>query len=231
MAAYRYVFLDLDRTLWDFETNNLVTFKNLYLKYGLDGLFPNFDSFYNHYRAINDKLWEDYREGRIDKMTLRWKRFQLTLQLAGKDNKELAEQIGDEYIRTSPSGKVLMPGTIELLDNLKSRYPLYILTNGFTEVQFVKLKNCELDSYFQRVFTSEEAGVQKPNRAFFDFVLKEIKASPSECIMIGDDLKVDIRGAMEAGIEGILYCPEKSSGDKSPARYVVSDLKEILNIL
>jgi putative hydrolase of the HAD superfamily len=230
MPSYKHIFFDLDRTLWDFEANTLETFREIYQKYNLSGYFTDYQSFHDKYTEINHVLWQDYLDGKLKKEILRTLRFQQTLERNGLDDKELAEKIGLDYIALSPMKTILFPHTIETLQYLKSKYELHIITNGFNEVQFVKLQNCGLEPYFTAVVTSEKAGYQKPRKEIFEYSLKRVNAKKKESIMIGDDYEIDIVGARNAGIDQVFFNPNHLKTSES-ATYEIHSLRELQTIL
>ena len=229
MTTYTYIFFDLDRTLWDFEANALETFGELFTKYKLYSICNDFHSFHEEYRKINRKLWKQYRDGQIKKEILKYKRFYLTLKEFGKDDVELAKKLGEDYVHLSGEKTRLFPYTHEALSYLKEKYNLFIITNGFEEVQFKKINNCNLEQYFRKIITSEKAGVQKPNKQIFEYALEEAGATKDKSIMIGDDIEGDIRGAKKFGIDQVYFNPnQKPHNDE--VTYEITTLKELMNI-
>ncbi|HKL08905.1 MAG TPA: YjjG family noncanonical pyrimidine nucleotidase [Bacteroidales bacterium] len=230
MKKYKHIYFDLDRTLWDFESNAKETFQDIYKKHELHKIFKTFDNFYCTYVKHNERLWKIYRDGKIKKSILIYKRFALTLEEFGVKNEELAKIIGQDYIEISPTKKRLFPGAYEALDYLKDKYSLYIITNGFNEVQFTKLKNSQLDPYFKKVFTSENAGAQKPNAKIFEHALKTVNAKKKESVMIGDDLDGDIIGAKKFGLDQVYFNPAGKEHTENITHEISSltDLKKIL---
>ncbi|MFO8067981.1 MAG: YjjG family noncanonical pyrimidine nucleotidase [Bacteroidales bacterium] len=227
---YESVFFDLDRTLWDFEANARDTFIEMYEKHNLRVIFPDFDSFHEAYRKINKKLWEEYRNGNIEKEVLKYKRFQLTLEEFGYQDETLAKELGEDYVSLSANKTKLFPDTHSTLAYLKNRYNLYIITNGFHEVQFKKIRNCRLENYFQKIITSEQVGVQKPHVDIFHFALKEANTKAGKSIMIGDDLEGDIKGAKSAGIDQVFFNPNYQSHHED-STYEIHALRELQKIL
>jgi YjjG family noncanonical pyrimidine nucleotidase len=205
---YQFIFFDLDHTLWDFEQNSSETLSELYKKYELEKLgVAGEDLFKEHFQLVNRELWARNEAGRIDRESLRLTRFQLVCEKLGMLNEELANQMGEDYVSLCPTKTLLLPYALDMLEYLHSKYPLYILTNGFSDVQAVKLKSAGILHFFQGVYTGEEFGVQKPEKAYFHGVMEKIGAQARECIMIGDNLKTDILGAQNAGIDHIYYNP------------------------
>ncbi len=227
---YRHIYFDLDRTLWDFESNAEETFQEIFEKYELDRIFPDFDTFHESYKKHNQRLWKAYRDGKLKKQILRNKRFELTLEEYGNTDTVLAEKIGDDYITISPTKTRLFPGAKETLEYLNQKYNLYIITNGFNEVQFTKIQNCGIRDFFSAVFTSEDAGAQKPHKKIFQHALKNVNAKKSESIMIGDDLESDIQGALNFGMDQIFFNPQGKSHDTKPS-FEIRQLPEIKSIL
>ncbi|HBS87678.1 MAG: noncanonical pyrimidine nucleotidase, YjjG family [Bacteroidetes bacterium GWF2_38_335] len=230
MKKYKHLFFDLDRTLWDFEKNALELFMDIFKNRQLDKIFPDFDIFYTTYKKHNDALWELYRHGKIKKDILRYKRFSDTLEEFGFSDANLAKNIGDDYVNLSPYKNNLFPNTIETLEYLYPKYKLYIITNGFKEVQFTKLKKSNLERFFTRVITSEDVGVQKPNPEIFHYSVSSVNAKKIECLMIGDDPEVDILGARKYGIDQVLFNTENKKHSEKPT-YEISDLSELKNFL
>lgn len=230
MKKYKHLFFDLDRTIWDFDENSKETLLEIYDKFQLDNHFIDFIQFYNIYHDNNEKLWIEYREGNLKKEVLRSLRFYNTLLDVKVKNQKLAHLIGNDYVKISPTKKNVFPYTYESLKYLKDKkYKLYIITNGFNEVQFIKMKNCNLNSYFSRVITGENAGYYKPNPEIFHYSLSSVNAKKSESIMIGDDLEVDIHGASNAGIDQVYFNPNNIPHN-SEITFEISSLKELMEI-
>jgi len=230
---YKHIFFDLDRTLWDFDKSSFQAFQEIYKVYDLKTKgVESLEKFYQVYTFYNDKLWDDYRKGTLTKEVLRGKRFLLTLQDFGINEKELAEKIGEEYIRISPLIANLFPETKNILEYLSPKYNLHIITNGFSEVQEIKIKSAEIGEYFNTITTSEEAGVKKPDKKIFEYALKKADAKPEECLMIGDDYEVDILGAESAGISQVFFDPHKKHDLlKEIVDYYIVCLDELKKIL
>lgn len=208
MSGYQHIFFDLDRTLWDFDTNSRHALSEIFEECKLEerGIVGSGD-FILEYQKINMHLWDLYRQQKISKELLRWRRFDLTLKSFGISDEPLAQMLGDRYIAVSPLKTGLLPGTIDVLNHLASRYRLHIITNGFEEVQHLKLSNSGLSSYFDVVVTSDGVGCKKPGREIFEHACEGCGALASESIMIGDDLDTDILGAQNAGMDHVYFNP------------------------
>ena len=136
MKKYRHIFFDLDRTLWDFDAAAEVAFEMIFDKYNLKDLgIPSAHEFHEIYHPINAKMWELYREDKITKEFLCRERFVQPLAVYGIHDVTLADHLGKDYEYFSPRIIRLIPGTMKLLDYLKPKYHLHLITNGFQEIQ------------------------------------------------------------------------------------------------
>jgi len=230
MPAYRHLFFDLDRTLWDMDRNARETLQELFDHHQLQARgIASAEEFITHYIRYNDVLWDRYRRGLIDKASLRVLRFRQSLAHFGVKDEQLAEAFGEDYVKEAPRKTHLLPGALETLQNLEKKFTLHIITNGFEEVQHVKLKNCALANFFSSVITSEKAGCTKPDLRIFRYALKSCGAQKQEALMIGDDLEADIKGAQQAGWDQVWLNtgPEK----KTKATYTIRELRQLEKIL
>lgn len=231
MKTYKHIFFDLDRTLWDFDAAAEVAFEQIYEKYALQKLgIPNAHDFHEVYHPLNEKLWELYRENKITKDYLNRTRFVLPLEHYGIHDTTLADHLSEDYVYWSPRIVRLIPGTMELLDYLKPKYHLHLITNGFQEVQDTKLSLSGMKPYFDTLTVSEEVGVKKPDPEIFNYALRKAHAVSEESLMIGDEMTVDIDGARSVGMDQILFNPSCKVTD-GKRTYEVKNLKEIMDIL
>jgi putative hydrolase of the HAD superfamily len=228
---YKHLFFDLDHTLWDFEANSRQTLEELFHVLRLDDRgITNFDEFHRRYLVHNDKLWERYRNGFIKVDELRWKRMWLTLLDFKVADEPLARDIGIRFLDALPTRKTLFPYTIEILQYLTGNgYRLHLITNGFEKTQHSKLQNAGISGYFGEVITSEGSNSLKPHKEIFDYALRITGADPSESIMLGDSIEVDIQGAINAGIDQVFINHLRTPPAVKPT-YMVYSLKELEEI-
>ena len=197
------IFFDLDHTLWDFDANSILAFDKIFKKQ-----HPTIDtkSFVAIYAPINQACWKLYQ---VDKMThqeLRYERLKQSfdaMDYAISD--EEIDSISEDYIEFLPDNNQLFDGAIEVLEYLQPKYNLHIITNGFAEVQGRKLQNSGIGNYFKTITNSEMAGVKKPHKNIFQFALSLAKTDKQNSIMIGDCIDADVRGAIDFGMQAILF--------------------------
>ncbi len=228
---YKYVFFDLDDTIWDFHTNARETLQQVFDEGRLYDYFGNFPTFFHIYAKKNLELWDAYGKGEITKEFLMTERFRYTLSQMGVDNHQLAEKISEHYLEILPTKSALMPDAIEVLDYLKQKYPITLISNGFKGVQHKKINSSGIQHYFAHIILSDEANALKPDPRIFEHALKLNGASAHEAIMIGDSYEADIRGAQNAGIDQVYFPLNGHHKENQPATYKISRLMELKNIL
>lgn len=230
IKKYEHIFFDLDRTLWHFDENSKKVLKDIFTIFKLNQSINSFDSFLEKYHEINNQLWEAYGKDKIDKEQLRWKRFADTLEFFNIDNQELSEQIGDYYINYSPKQTLLFPHAIEILEYLSKKYQLHIISNGFEEVQYIKLTASGIRHYFKQIILSERVGVKKPHPLIFKKAMRQSGATIKNAMMVGDDLYADIYGAQRVKMDHVYFNFYKKEHDKK-VQYEINCLSELIKIL
>lgn len=225
----KHIFFDLDHTIWDFDKNAHETLTELYHGYKLEELgLSSCETFIETYTENNQLLWAEYHMGRITKEDLRAARFHKTFIQLGIAPESVPRKFEDDYVRMSPMKKNLFEGSEKVLSYLQKKYTLHIISNGFKETTLTKMDLCNLNPYFTNVFISEDVGVNKPDRAIFEFALNKAGASKEESIMIGDSIEADIRGAQDYGIKAIFFNPLKK--DKpADVEWEITHLEELMN--
>jgi putative hydrolase of the HAD superfamily len=222
----KHIFFDLDRTLWDFDKNSEFALREILKEEKLEKVCGNFNNFHQKYVQENKRLWHDYGLGLLSKEVLRYERFYQTLLLFNMDDLDLAKRMGDAYVDLSPRQTQLFPNAKETLNELQNiGFQMHIITNGFSEVQYIKLENCGLIKFFDVIVCSEIIGKNKPDPMIFNHALSEAKAVSSNSLMIGDDYHADINGAIQSGMQAVLFDPfEKENPDFENK---IKDLSEI----
>ncbi len=232
MNTYTHILFDLDHTLWDFDRCATETLTDLYYKYQLEQLgTPSPNEFCQVFHQVNRRLWDLYNRGEYDSERLRQERFFLIFdELQLSYDETLPPVFAEEYLTTCPTKGYVISEAVTTLEKLRDRYQLHIITNGFSDVQAIKLQYAGLTEYFQTVTTSDVAGYRKPNTGMFQYALKNISATPPECIMVGDNLKTDVLGARNAGIDQVYFNPAQHQYTEE-VTYEISTLPELLSIL
>ena len=231
LKTYQHLFFDLDHTLWDFEKNAEETILALYDEFNLArfGKFTSTD-FYRQYSQINHRMWRLFHEGKITQQELRTGRFEKTFTKLGLAKAEIPAGLSEAFTSVCPTKTAVFPYTYEVLGYLQRKYTLHIITNGFKEVQQVKMTASNLHPYFTEVITSECANCVKPDKKIFDHALHRAQVNAQDCLMIGDSLEADMLGARNAGIDQVFFNPAKKC-HHAQVTYEISCLSELMQVL
>lgn len=255
----KLILLDLDDTLWDTWANNKESLNELYTALCWGRYFVSFEAFFEtYYYPINHELWSLYNQERISKDELclarLYKPLRCRLEQATNGSEAstlspeeravlaaLVEQdssywqgINEDFMARIREKRRLCPGAMTLLEHLHTKYPICIVSNGFPEVQYSKLKHSGLEPYIEQVVLSDEVGYNKPNPKIFEHALDLMGYQAKEAVMIGDSWLSDIEGANNAGIDSIWY---NRYGSHSPSEsracpcHTVGHLAEIIPLL
>lgn len=212
------VWIDLDDTLWNFTHNSWLTLEEVYHHFRLDRFWSEVDGWRNDYHAVNARLWRELENAAINRATLRRQRFLEPFAAAGMDAAEaesIASVADKYYLEHLASRSVLMPGAKELLVRLKDRgFRLGVLSNGFSDIQHAKMRSAGIDHYMDYVVLSDTLDIDKPDARIFAHAAATAGADASRCIMIGDNSKSDIAGALGAGwAAAVWYNPRHAPTD------------------
>lgn len=203
MPTIKHVFFDLDHTLWDFEKNSALSFQSIFQQHTMPF---SVDVFLENYVPINLKYWRMYRLDEITKEELRYHRLKEAFEsVKYKASDDLINEIAELYILKLGEQKHLFDGSLEVLEYLKPKYKLHIITNGFQEVQSKKMYHSGILNYFITTTTSEDVMLKKPHPKVFLHALHKANATAEESIMIGDNLEADIFGALDVGMDAIYF--------------------------
>jgi len=229
LKTIRHIFFDLDDTLWDFQYNSNLVLKELYAEYQLEQrLQQPAETFLKVYKGVNLDLWSRFERGEISKSHLRSERFLETFSRMGGLYVDEHLEIGEAYISRAPKGRKLKAGCLETLEYLYKKYSLHIITNGIREIQHIKIDNGGIRDYFTHIIISEEHGFHKPHEEIFRLAEKNSGASTEECLMVGDSLESDVKGALNAGWQAIHVDNDNNAVFPGTRIRELSELKSLL---
>ncbi len=222
-----HIFFDLDHTLWDFDLNSKLAYDQIFKEYHIE---LDLDHFISIYEPLNLQFWRRFRENKISKEDLRYQRLKTAFDACNYSIEDAKINLfADLYIKYLPNYNHLFDGCLELLDMLKQKFKLHLITNGFNGVQQNKIRNSNLEKYFEVVLTAESAGVKKPDAKIFYQALDLAGASVENSLMIGDSFEADIKGAQNIGLETIWF--HITNEDIPNDEVVVHHLSEIQTLL
>ena len=209
MNDIKWVWVDLDDTIWDFRGNSWETLGELYCQEGLDAYFVSVDDWREKYFEYNHSLWPLYNAGKITKEYLQVERFRKVLADAGFPQEQVmakSQELDPKYLSILGTKSQLVDGAREMLQYIKDKgYKMGLISNGFYEVQYRKMKSSQIDHFFDVVVLSDDVGVNKPDSRIFAHALRKAGATAEESIIIGDNPDADIKGAVDAGWKAIYF--------------------------
>lgn len=224
---YKYVFLDVDDTIFDFlKTERVAITKTLSL-FGID---PT-DELIAHYSRINQRCWEKFERGEITRARVLIERFETLFSELGVTLDP--QEVEDTYQRLLGVGHIFVEGAEDIIAYLAPKYHLYIASNGVAMTQDSRLKSSGIVPNFDGIFISERTGYHKPEKEYFDYCFARIPGfRPEEAIIVGDSLSSDILGGKNAGIATCWfnYRGKPARADIQPD-YTIHKLEELKNIL
>lgn len=191
LTQWDWILFDADDTLFHFDA--FAGLQRLFQRYDVQFSHADFDD----YQAINKPLWVDYQNGAISALQLQHQRFQGwadRLQVTPHD-------LNSGFLTAMAEICLPLEGATDLLNALKGRVKIGIITNGFTALQQARLERTGFLGYFDLLVISEQVGHAKPHPAIFDYALEQMGNPPrSRVMMVGDNPDSDILGGINAGM-------------------------------
>lgn len=228
---YKHIFFDLDETLWDYYANAGAVLSRLYEQLNLGDIgIERAEVFTQAFYRGNNKAWHKFDIGEFNKETLRLNRFALVFAEMGLPASDVPDGLEEAFVSLCPREGRLIEGTIELLEYLKPKYTLHIITNGFNGTQALKMESAGIDKYFATITTSESNGSRKPMPEIYEYALASAGAAASQSMMVGDKMENDVLAAERVGIHGVYYNPH-SHPHTEKLRFEIKDLLELKEVL
>ena len=214
------ILLDLDDTILDFKKCEHVALDTALTSLNI----PHNESTLELYSRINELHWKKLETGELTRNQVLLGRFEMLFEQIGADcSGELAWKTYEEMLSRQ---HFFIPRAQEMLEYLKDRFDLYIVSNGTASVQDRRIEGADLEKYFKKIFISQRVGVNKPDVRFFERCFNEIDSfKKQETIIIGDSLSSDIQGGINAGITTCWYNPKGTQApDDMKIDYIIGDL-------
>jgi len=223
----KYLFFDIDDTLFDFKRSEKVALSRTLEAFGIE---PS-DEMISLYSRINRSQWEALERGEVTREVILFRRYELFFRELGVEADPKAAQ--KMYEKQLSQTYYYLPGAEALLEKLQGKYKIFLASNGTARVQDNRIKLSGIAKYFDGIFISERVGYNKPRREFFDAAFAMIKDfSRDETIIVGDSLTSDILGGINAGVRTCLYNPKRKPprADITPT-YEIHELSELPELL
>ncbi len=230
MSQYTHLFFDLDHTLWDADRNSAEALSELHEFYDLGTYGIQIPDLISTFDAINHVLWLQFETDLITKETLISSRFPLIFKRLGVSEHLVPPPLAKHYEEICFIKPHLVEGSKEILEYLKSaNYRLFILTNG-GKGQQSKMEHSGIANYFEKVFSTFNTGMKKPDLPLFRYVLAETHAELRKSLMIGDSLHSDIQGAKNCDLDSVFFNRKNAVHEENPT-YEIKHLAELKGIV
>lgn len=227
---YKILLLDLDDTILDFGMQEKVAIEKTLSGAGIDPTPENCAL----YSRINLEHWKRLEKGEITREQVIFGRFETLFNELGVTAD--AEQTALNYMEHLSEGHYFLPGAEEALKRLSKKYRLFMVSNGTASVQDRRIKSSGVGEFFEDIFISQNVGVNKPDKAYFDYCFARIPDfDPSKTMIVGDSLSSDIQGGKNAGITTCWVNPahKTCSPERQPDYQIenIAQLEELLETL
>ena len=221
------VFFDLDDTIFDFKKAEAIAVSTALSSFGIT---PKTDII-KRYSDINLSQWKLLEQRKISRERLLVRRFELLFDEF--DININPAEMQSLYEKLLGIGHYFMPYAEDVIKELYNNYNLYVVSNGTASVQNGRIESSGIKKYFKNIFISQNIGVNKPQKAFFDYCFSVIPDfERSTAIIVGDSISSDIQGGINAGIKTCLYNPKNNTiKQQNIADYVISSLNELPKLL
>ena len=192
---FEFLLIDLDDTILDFKAQEDAAITKTLRDAGIE---PT-EEICARYSQINKEHWARMEKGEIDRQQVLFGRFQVLFAELGVSADYKPAALG--YMENLSEGHYFLPGAEEALAQLRKKYRLFIVSNGTAKVQNKRLDSAGIRKYFENIFISQDIGINKPDKGFFDYCFSRIPGfDPKKAMIVGDSPSSDITGGQNAGI-------------------------------
>ncbi len=223
----KFIYFDLDDTLLDHKKAEQNGLKDVH-KHFEEFNDISLDSLIATYHTINKGLWEEYGRGEIDRHILHKRRFEETFIELGI-SAALYEEAGKVYMDYYRNHWEWIFGAKEAFDRIRATYNVGIITNGFAETQWMKIKQFGFEEMVSQIVISEEIGVMKPHHKIFDHSTELVGIERSDILYVGDSLTSDVEGGKAAGWKVAWYTSNPDKKGRELADIVFNDFEELID--
>lgn len=221
------ILFDLDDTILDFHRAEEFALRKTLEKLNIEP----YESTIKRYSEINQAQWKLLELGKITRNQVLTGRFDILFDELGIN--QTGEKAWEIYENQISKGYFIIEGATKVLEELKNKYRLYIVSNGTATVQDNRIKGSDVGKYFDDIFISQRVGYNKPRVEFFTHCFEKIgNINRENTIIVGDSLSSDILGGINAGIHNCWYNPGKKINTSNIIpEYEISELSEIFKII
>ena len=221
------VLLDADETVYDFK---LAEKTAVSLTFAAFGITPT-DEVVSLYSDINLQCWKALERGELSREVLKTVRFQRLFEQVGAAPADYAA-VNDSYLHNLSQQAFLIDGALEFVQKLHEHCKIYLATNGLTVPQKGRFNRAAIRPYVDGIYISEQIGVSKPDKAYFDYIIRDLNITDkSRVIMVGDSLTSDMLGGRNAGITTCRYLNGAAPSHSDLCDYEIATYDAFFDIL
>ena len=222
----KLVCFDIDDTLMDFHKGEKIAFFEAMKRVNVECSEQD----YLDYKKFNISLWKALERNEITKDKLKVHRFEIFKHENHKDFDSLSisklyeNLLGEQYF--------LFENAMSVVETCFNLCDLAVTTNGISHIQRSRSKLSGLEKYFKYLFISEELNASKPQKEYYEAIMKQSGCKPEEILIIGDSLSADILGAQNSGCKSVWYNPKHLENSLNlKIDYIIDDLNQIITIV
>lgn len=226
LKQFETILFDADRTLFDTGAMETKALRQL-----MEELHLPFDpEMPRVYYEINEDLWRRIETGELTRPFVRVERFRKMKELYRLPG--TPEELNRRYLELFQVCNLLLPGAEEVCRILSKTKRLAIITNGSASVQKTRFAISAVTAYCSGVYVSEDVGIPKPQKGFFDAVMRDMNITdPKKILIVGDSLTSDIKGGNNAGIPTCWYNPNGEENNTDVVcDFEITDLRQLLTM-
>ncbi len=224
--SYKLLLADADGTLLDFEMSE----KNAIAETFDSFCIPKTEEMIALYHEANRAQWERLERGETTQKQLRADRFADFIKLAGLHSDAL--EMSERFIYFLSRQSIMLSGAEDFCKTVSAVMPIVIVTNGISEVQRGRFKRSPLNKYISGLVISEEVGCSKPDARIAEEAMELAGCGDKRsAVLLGDSITADIRCALSAGIDSVLYTAGNEAPEGHGASYTAKDYAEALRII
>ncbi len=207
----QFVYFDLDDTLLDHRHAERMALQDLHGKFPILFSGLSVQQLQEEYHLHNVPLWRKYALGEINSADLRRLRFEKLIHSLSVSGAEAA-RFDAHYMERYAAHWTVLEGALDAFNRVADRFPVGVLTNGFSDVQAAKLERFpEIRDRLQATVVSDLVGYFKPHPALFGYAAEKAGVPPADILYIGDSYASDVEGALGAGWQAAWYTDEPAA--------------------
>ncbi|WP_190394579.1 HAD family hydrolase [Nocardiopsis deserti] len=198
-SSIRAISFDGDETLWDFRTAMRRALDDAVALLDSRGLSHEAGSVSADWlTALRDEVAREPGFARATMEEIRLESFVRAVRRCGSDDPALVTQVHDRYMATRFGAMALYAETAEVLEELRTRYPCVLVTNGNSDPERLGVGGC-----FAHRVVAAECGLRKPDPRIYSHTAELLGLPTASVLHVGDHPEEDVAAAARAGMRTV----------------------------